>query len=75
MKIVIEPEIKPALDLGDALLVQANVTPQDHYRDGVDVEPDTLNDFKDLYEIGEPLSQETYVHATAYLCTEKATGE
>jgi serine/threonine protein kinase len=34
-----------------------------------------LNDFKDLYEIGEPLSQETYVHATAYLCTEKATGD
>ena len=39
------------------------------------VEPDTMNDFKDLYEIGDQIGQETYVHAVAYNCTEKSTGE
>ena len=72
----IDLEIKPAIDLGnEETLDQVNPSKNDHYEGGVEVEPDTAHDFTDLYEIGESLSQETYVHAIAYLCTEKATNE
>jgi serine/threonine protein kinase len=33
------------------------------------------NDFSDLYDVGLEVKQGTYVHATAYECTERATGE
>ena len=39
------------------------------------IQADTSNEFTDLYEVGEAISQQTYVHAQAYKCVEKESGE
>ena len=44
-------------------LVKAHHLDKDQYEGGVSVEADMTNEFTDLYEIGEEISQQTYIHA------------